>query len=370
MALGTYTHPVCPQAELFLEHNPNPVLSLDPEGHVMYLNVAARARFPRLRSVCDNHPVLEGLDDLMVQFQDRRNETVVFVREVSYSSVVYEQQILALPGEGSVFLYMMDITERKRTAEEKQKAAASLAQTNQSLKITNERLVRQNAELDEFAHVCSHDLQEPLRKLISFTEALRRDLALDLPPKAAEDLTFITEAAYRMHRLVNDLLKLSRAGRSEMKFERVALDHCVDAALEALSTRIAETRAAIARDKLPSVMGDAVLLTQLFQNLIGNALKFVPKGCVPSICVTAEQSGNECIIGVKDNGIGIRPEFQERIFAPFKRLHHRNEYEGTGIGLSICRKAVERHHGRIWVESQPDCGSHFKFILNAVWPSE
>lgn len=223
-------------------------------------------------------------------------------------------------------------------------------------------LARMNAELEEFTYVASHDLQEPLRKLISFSELLRLDLGKDLNPQAEADLAFIVDAAERMRKLVQDLLALSRAGKSAMQREPVRLEEVADAALEALSVAVGEKRATITRDPLPEVPGDRTLLTQLYQNLIGNALKYAGEAA-PRIHLTAEREGEDYVFGVRDNGIGIRPEYGEQIFQPFRRLHGRGRYEGTGIGLAICRKVVERHGGRIWVESEEGKGAHFKFTL-------
>ncbi|MGD8452838.1 MAG: ATP-binding protein [Phycisphaerae bacterium] len=250
------------------------------------------------------------------------------------------------------------------TNEALQETQRSLANTVAQLSEANEALAQKNAELDEFSYVASHDIQEPLRKLISFSELLRGDLGGDLPEAAAKDLDYITDAARRMQTLVQDLLKLSRAGRTELKRTRVSLGECVDRALTALAGRIEQTSAEVTCDDLPEVDGDITLLTQLYQNLIGNALKFVPGEQRPAVHVTAERSNGGWTLGVRDNGIGIAPEYAEQIFSPFKRLHGRSEYEGSGIGLAICRKTVERHGGRIWVESQPGDGAHFRFTLN------
>lgn len=242
-----------------------------------------------------------------------------------------------------------------------------IKQAEENLRSLNLDLERKNRELDEFSYIASHDLQEPLRKLISFGELLPQDLGPGLPEKAAQDLEFITEAAARMQAFVRDLLQFSRAGRADVRRERVSLAACVDQAQAALALRIAETGARVEVETLPAVAGDPTLLAQLFQNLISNALKFIRADQTPVIRVSAETRDGECIFGVQDNGIGIKPEYAECIFAPFKRLHGRSEYPGTGIGLAICKKAVERHGGRIWVESEPGRGSHFRFTLgNAV----
>lgn len=224
------------------------------------------------------------------------------------------------------------------------------------------KLNRLNAELNEFTYVASHDLQEPLRKLVIFSEWLVRDLGGDMPERATKDLAFITEAAQRMRSLVQDLLNLSRAGNRELKSEPVSLDNVADSALEALALRIEDSGAIITRDLLPEVKGDATLLTQLYQNLIGNALKYIDES-PPRIHLDASVAGGEWVLGVRDNGIGINPEYAEQIFQPFKRLHGRERFEGTGIGLAICRKVAERHRGRIWVESAEGKGAHFRFTL-------
>jgi len=285
----------------------------------------------------------------------------------------------------AAILTLRDVTER-RLAEEglKQHAAAleavnvALAEANTSshranlalesavdeLARANEELAQRNTDLDEFSYVASHDLQEPLRKLVAFSQLLRKDIGEPIPEQASRDIAFIIDAARRMQTLVQDLLRLSRAGRNEIRLARIAMGQCADRAIDALATRIAETGAEITRDRLPMVVGDATMLTQLYQNLIGNAMKFVPTGQQPIIRLTCERENGRWVFGVRDNGIGIRTEHTTQIFAPFKRLHGANEYEGSGIGLAICRKTVERHGGRIWVDSELGRGSHFRFMLS------
>lgn len=232
------------------------------------------------------------------------------------------------------------------------------------LEDANASLARRNAELDEFTYVASHDLQEPLRKLIAFADLLPRDLdGIALSERAQDDLRFIAEAAQRMQSLVRGLLALSRASKGEVGREPVALDDCVNSAIEALSLRIQDTHAVIQRNALPKVHGDSLLLTQLYQNLIGNSLKYTQPGQAPAITLTAVCSDAGWTMGVRDHGIGLKPQYAEQIFAPFKRLHGRDEYEGSGMGLAICRKIVERHKGRIWVESELNQGAHFRFTV-------
>lgn len=249
-----------------------------------------------------------------------------------------------------------DITSAKHNRQQLREHAARLEQLTDDL-------TKRNTELNEFTYVASHDLQEPLRKLISFSELLRQDLGDDLPPQAATDVRFIMEAAHRMRTLVHDLLMLSRAGRSEVRLQPVSLRACVQRALEALDVSIQETQALITIDDLPNIMGDPTLIQQIYQNLIGNAIKYCQRQ--PMIHITAAQTPGGWVLGVRDNGIGILEQYREQVFSPFKRLHGRSEYDGTGVGLAICRKAVERHDGRIWVESCLQSGSHFKFTLDA-----
>jgi signal transduction histidine kinase len=226
----------------------------------------------------------------------------------------------------------------------------------------NKSLRRMNAELDELTYVASHDLQEPLRRLITFSSLLRQDVGGHLPAPAEKDLGCIVDAATRMHVLLQNLLALSRVGNRVMHCAPVALDVCANRALEALTTPVHATGATITRDALPTVWGDSTMLTQLYQQLLNNALKF-RSAHRPLIHLSVASQTGQSILGVQDNGIGIKPEYHEQIFAPFRRLHGYSEFEGAGIGLTICRKTVERHGGRIWVESDAGHGAHFKFIL-------
>jgi PAS domain S-box-containing protein len=271
--------------------------------------------------------------------------------QVSASPIYHDQNEVI----GSVHI-AKDITERKRAEE-------ALADRTLQLERTNRELVALNAELDDFTNMASHDMQEPLRTLMAFSDLLRKDLGESLPEQGAKDLAFITEAARRMQALIQDLLMLSRAGRAPQKRGKASLQECADLALEALAMRVKETGARVKRDKLPSVWGDSTLLTQLYQNLIGNAMKFSGDHR-PIIELTFEEREGCQVFGVKDNGIGIDSRYAREIFKPFSRLHGRTEYEGSGVGLAICRKIVERHGGKIWVESEPGKGSHFRFTFS------
>jgi len=257
----------------------------------------------------------------------------------------------------------------QRVITERERIEISLAHQAEKLEHANEELQRKNTELDQFTYFASHDLQEPLRKVTAFSDMLYQDLGDKLPERAEKDLGFILDATKRMQKLVQDLLTLSRSGRIAMKWERIPLSRCVNQAIQILELRIRESQAEITRDDLPEVCGDQTLLTQLYQNLLSNALKF--KGSnLPMIRLTAERMNGQLVLGVKDNGIGIDPKYAEQIFAPFKRLHGRGEYPGTGIGLAICRNIIERHVGKIWVESEKGKGAHFKFTISEITPNK
>ena len=231
------------------------------------------------------------------------------------------------------------------------------------LRKEHEELTRSNAELEQFAYVASHDLQEPLRAVASCVQLLKKRYEGRLDARADEFILHAVEGTKRMQALINDLLAYSRVGTHQQPFEPVDCGEIVEEALANLTVAVQESGATVTRDPLPTVMADPTHLTQVFQNLIGNALKFRAEGRKPLIRLTAKNAAGEWTFAVSDNGIGIEPQYFERIFRVFQRLHTRASYPGTGIGLAICKKIVERHGGRIWIESQPDQGSTFYFTL-------
>ncbi|MBB6120733.1 sensor histidine kinase [Nocardiopsis algeriensis] len=212
-----------------------------------------------------------------------------------------------------------------------------------------EELRRSNLELEQFAYVASHDLQEPLRKVASFCQLLQRRYHGQLDERADSYIDFAVEGAKRMQTLINDLLAFSRVGRTK-NFSSVGLEQPLDDALSNLSTRLEETGAEVTWDDLPTVQGDRTLLTQLFFNLVGNAVKFRGEED-PRVHIDVHREGDEWVFCCEDNGIGIEPQYAERIFVIFQRLHTREKYSGTGIGLAMCKKIVEFHGGRIWLDT-------------------
>ncbi|MBI3979945.1 MAG: PAS domain-containing sensor histidine kinase, partial [Chloroflexi bacterium] len=210
--------------------------------------------------------------------------------------------------------------------------------------------------------VASHDLQEPLRMVSSYVQLLARRYQSKLDRDADEFIDYAVDGARRMQVLINDLLAYSRIGRRGQPFQAVDAAAAFAEATANLRLAIEESRAVVTADPLPTVSADPGQLVQLFQNLIGNAVKF--HGAEPPMVhVSAREEGHEWVFSVQDNGIGIEPEYYERIFVLFQRLHNQAAYPGTGIGLAVCKKIVERHGGRIWVESAPDRGARFSFTL-------
>ncbi|MCH7738285.1 MAG: HAMP domain-containing protein, partial [Chloroflexi bacterium] len=233
---------------------------------------------------------------------------------------------------------------------------------NQELQLLADALSRSNRELEQFANIASHDLQEPLRMVSSYMQLLESRYKDKLDSDAQEFIGYAVDGAKRMQTQIRDLLAYSRLTTQGTPFDSTDCSEVLNEAIANLSVSIQESNAAITSDALPTVMGDNSQLVSVFQNLIGNAIKYIGDE-IPRIHVSAVQSGEDWLFSFSDNGIGIEMQYADRIFLIFQRLHGKDEYDGTGIGLAICKKVVERHGGRIWVESEPDKGSTFYFTL-------
>ena len=289
-------------------------------------------------------------------------------------------------GENGV-AFVLDLSERKRAEAALRRAhdelelrvqqrTAELEHINRQLEIEiqerrqtehvlaqqSQVLARSNAELEQLAYVASHDLQEPLRMVASYLQLLESRYNDRLDADAREFIHYAVDGARRMQALIDDLLTYSRVGTKAEPMKLVDAGKIVDVVLHSLRMAIQESGATVRCAALPTVMADPTQLAQLFQNLIANAIKF-HGDAPPEVRIDAEPDGGTWRFSVRDNGIGIAPEYFDRIFVMFQRLHGRREYPGTGIGLAICKKIVERHNGRIWVESAPGRGTVFRFTL-------
>jgi PAS domain S-box-containing protein len=328
----------------FPTENPNPILRVQADGRLTYANAASQELLEEWHCAVDDYLPEELRDFITVALDDNLNKTVdVFCRDK-----VYSLMLAPIVEGGYVNIYGREITERKRAEE--------------ALKYLAEDLRRSNAELEQFAYVASHDLQEPLRMVSSYMQLLKRRYQGRLDNDADEFIAFAVDGAARMQQLINDLLAFSRVGTRGRPMGLSSCEKALAEALMNLQVSIEESQAVITHDPLPTVFCDQPQLVQVFQNLIGNSIKF-RGGQAPQIHISAKYEESEWILSVRDNGIGLDPKFGERIFEIFQRLHSRTAYPGTGIGLAMCKRIVLRHGGRIWVESKPGEGATFYFIL-------
>ena len=316
------------------------------------------------------------MDQITAIVQEMTNEEdrLLVRRSAELQASSQKTKVVIVFGEALGFLFLLiagwviytEMTERKKAEDAIRQLNTDLErkvlERTAQLAERAKDLERSNNELQQFAYVASHDLQEPLRTIASFTQLLAKRYNDKLDDKAREFINFAVDGSKRMQTLINDLLAYSRVGTQAKPLEALDCNDVLDRVLKSLERGIRDSGAVITRDPLPRIMADEVQLGQLLQNLIGNALKFCTERS-PQIHISAEPAGNFWKISVRDNGIGISPEHQDRIFIIFQRLHTKQQYPGTGIGLAICKKIAERHGGRIWVEPAPQAGSIFSFTV-------
>ncbi|MEO8754152.1 MAG: ATP-binding protein, partial [Casimicrobiaceae bacterium] len=348
-----------------LEAAPDAMVVVDQDGEIVLLNRQAEKQFGYHRDELVGLPVKnlipEGFAERLladgrrsaadalaqqigtgIELTGRRKDGGEFPIELMLSPLESRDGIL-------VTAAIRDITTRKAAEAE--------------LLLNVQELNRSNEELGQFAYIASHDLQEPLRMVASFTQLLARRYKGKLDADADEFIMFAVDGASRMQRLIQDLLSFSRVGTKGRELLEISSEQSLQHALANLRGAIEASGARVTQDPLPMVMADETQLIQLFQNLVGNAVKYQDSGA-PLVHVSAAASGDgRWVFAVKDNGLGIDPQYFEKIFGMFQRLHKREEFAGTGIGLAICKKIVERHGGSISVTSEPGQGSTFSFAL-------
>jgi signal transduction histidine kinase len=332
-------------------------------------------RIEKLNGFLDEQPAWSDLPVLLLVKRVARSELGKPWALRIHKPIVIERPIISA---ALVSVLQMAIRARQRQYEVRD-LIASLREANQSLEQrvnertaqlarTMEELTRSNNELERFASIASHDLQEPLRMVKGFVDLLAERYTDALDDKAKEYIGFAVDGASRMSILINDLLTFSRAGGQELVLAPTRLEALLDTVLINMKVALGESGAVITHDPLPTVTVGAGQITQVIQNLISNAIKFRTPDRPCRIHVSAKEDGNDWVFSIRDNGIGIDPQFKDKIFVIFERLHGRDEYAGTGIGLAICKKIVERHGGRIWIESEPGKGTTFFFTIPKATP--
>ena len=299
----------------------------------------------------DREAVAENSADMLQGKRSLGYEFRIVTKRAVVKWVVETVAPVYYQGRQATLGNVMDITEQKQDKER-------LTQMVSEMK-------RSNTELEQFAYVVSHDLQEPLRMVSSYTQLLAKRYRGQLDADADEFISYAVDGAERMRALLNDMLDYSRVGTRGKPFKLIWCEDVLEKAITNLKIAIEDSGTLVSHDYLPMLVADEGQLVQLLQNLIGNAIKFCNQK-TPHVHVSAEKKGEVWLFSVKDNGIGIDPQHAQRIFEMFKRLHTREEYSGTGMGLAICKKIVERHGGHIWVQSQPGEGSTFCFTIPLI----
>lgn len=289
------------------------------------------------------------LNKLMVM-KGVRKDGDIFPLEINVSSIEFDGKIL--------------FTAALRDISQQIKMEQRLRLTNQQLKTTNQELRKSNEELEQFAYVASHDLQEPLRTIASYVQLIQRRFPQKTEGEVAEYIAFAVGGVKRLQKLIQDLLEYSRVGKKELQFQKIALSKLIDQTKLDMRAVLEEKNAKLELLNDGEIVVDSIFLQQIFQNLFSNALKFSEKDTAPHIKIKLEEYPENWQITVEDNGIGIAPGLEKKIFDLFQRLHNQAEYEGTGIGLAICKRIIEKHGGKIWIDNNKRTGTTFCFTID------
>ncbi len=381
----------------FPQMNPQPVLEMDIDGHITYYNQAAKETLGKMGQAADLKNFLpDDLKDILATAKQTGERH--FQREVVVNGAVFFESFLFAEQFNALRLYAVDITERKRQEDEMQKLLAEQQALTEELVATNEELATQteeltlqkeelerlndnlrseqqlletaNEELESFSYSVSHDLKTPVRAIEGFSRMLMTEHADKLDAEALRLLQVITTNTKLMHHFIDDLLALSRLGRWQLRKSVVNLTSMTRQVFEQLRAQAPERALQLALSDLPPGLGDQSLLYQVMQNLLGNAVKFTSGREIPVIEVGGWTEGKENIYYVKDNGVGFDERYVSNLFRPFQRLHICAEYEGTGIGLAIVKRIIQRHGGRVWAKGKSGEGATFYFTLpfnNGGW---
>jgi len=343
--------------ELLLDHTPDSTIIINEEQIIVYVNKKTLEVFGYSRKELSG----KNIDTLIpARFHHLHpNHMVGFFSDSRSRSMGEGQKLFARRKDDSEF--SVEISLSPIDSDFGKLVICSVRDVTERIKI-QDALARSNTELEQFAYVASHDLQEPLRVVASFSQLLGKRYKGKLDQNADEFIDFIVNGAIRMQNLINDLLSYSRLNSKERTHTETNINDILIEALMNLQFSIKDSNATITHDALPVVKANATHLLQLFQNLISNAIKFRSKNN-PVISISVKEQQKDYLFTIQDNGIGIDPNYYDRIFTLFKRLHTQPEYAGTGIGLTLCKKIVELHGGKIWVESTLGKGSSFFFTL-------
>ncbi|MDD1678050.1 MAG: ATP-binding protein [Methanomicrobiales archaeon] len=348
--------------QALIEHSSDAIIVHDPEGKILYANPAALTLIgDRSLEEAMKKSVYEHLPP---GFSDRASQDIqkileggtlpalvatVLLANGDYIEVEVRANLVNFGGRSAIQIHMRELFDRAKLIE--------------SLKQQAEDLRRSNEDLENLSHIAAHDLQEPVRTVITFIQRLEMEKKETLDAEARGYIRTIEKAGLRMHQLLGDLRRYSRLNMQELRKEKVDTDSILDQILGELQPRIREEGATVVREKLPVVMADPTLLRIALQNLVENGIKFHRPGNKPRVVVAAFSRGDAWQFSVQDNGIGIPSRYFQKIFDMFERLNPPDAYPGTGMGLAICRRIVERHGGKIWVESEEGKGSTFCFSL-------